>query len=279
MNKLKDFFILNIGIIVTTIGLYFFLVPTDLACGGVYGFAMVVNNIVPTIPVSGIMLLMNVVLFLLAFFLLGSQFGAQTIYSSFALSGFMFIFEKFFPLDAPIVDDLILNLVYGIIIQGIGMGILFYQNASTGGTDIIAKIINKYFHLDIGKSLLLADFLITLMAGITFGPVLGMYALLGIMLNAVVIDNVIEGLNKKYKLSIVSSRHLDIRKFIIDELDRSATVYKAEGAYSKEEKTVITTIMNKQEFIRLKLYVKSIDARAFMMVATVREVFGEGFIE
>ncbi len=160
---------------------------------------MVVNAYLPFISIGTCMFIMNILLFVLAFLLIGKEFGANTIYSSFALTGLIALLEGLTPLSAPLVSDLMINLIYGIVIQGIGMGILFHQNASTGGTDIIAKILNRMFKIDIGKSLLLSDFLVTLMAGMAFGPVLGMYAVLGIVINAAVIDNLIERLKQKNK--------------------------------------------------------------------------------
>jgi uncharacterized membrane-anchored protein YitT (DUF2179 family) len=157
------------------------------------------------------------------------------------------------------------------------MGIVFNQNASTGGTDIVAKIINKFFHIDIGKSLLMSDFLITLLAGITFGPQTGLYALLGVIMNGFVIDEVIQGISVCKQVTIISSKGDTINKFIMDELGRGATIYTAMGAYTGEEKEVLITVVSRKEFIKLKGFIKEIDSRAFITVNNVHEVLGEGF--
>ncbi|KGG81313.1 membrane protein [Caloranaerobacter azorensis H53214] len=276
-NIVKDYVIISIGIIIVAFALSFFLVPADLAVGGITGLAMVIKSVIPSVSIGVLMFIMNLILFVVAFLLIGTQFGAKTIYASFGLSGAMWVFEKFFTIKGPVTDDILLNLFYGILIQGIGMAIIFYQNASTGGTDIIAKILNKFFSIDIGKSLLMADFVVTLLAVLTFGAKLGLYALLGVIMNGFVIDNVIEGLNVKMNVMVISSVPDKIKMFITEELERGATIYYAEGAYTNQTRPVIMAVMNKKEFIRLKSYIKKIDKKAFVTVSTVHEVLGEGF--
>lgn len=278
MKKIiKDYFIISLGVVIVALGLHLFLVPANLAVGGVSGFAIVVNNIFPNLSIGSIMLIMNIILFVIGFIFIGKQFGTKTIYASFALSGFIWVIEKLYPLEQPLVEDMLLNLFFGILIGGIGMAIVFYQNASTGGTDIIAKILNKYFHLNIGKSLLLADLVVTILAGLTFGLELGLYALLGVIMNGFIIDNIIEGLDLKISVSIISSQPDEIKAFINNNLVRGATIYRAEGAYTNQERPVITAVMNRKEFINLKAFIKKTDKNAFVMVSSVREVLGEGF--
>lgn len=276
-SLIKDYIIITLGVIIVALGLNFFLIPADLAVGGVTGFAMVVNNVLPILSVGSIMFITNIVLFIVGFILIGPQFGAKTIYASFTLSGVIWIIEKVYKISSPLVNDMLLNLFFGILISGIGMAIVFYQNASTGGTDIIAKIINKFFHVDIGKALLMSDFIITLFAGITFGLELGLYALLGVIMNAFIIDNVIEGLDLKISVSIITSQPDKIKYFINSALERGATVYHAEGSFTKEDRPVITTVMNKKEFIKLKIFIKNSDENAFVMASNIREVMGRGF--
>lgn len=275
----KEYVLITLGIFLVAVGIYYFLVPSNLAAGGVSGLAIVINQYFPYIPVGLLMLVMNIFLFIIAFLVLGSNFGAKTIYASLGLSGIIWIMEKFYPATKPLTDDLFLQLLFGILIAGIGMGIVFNQNASTGGTDIIAKIINKFFHLDIGKSLLLADFLITLAAGFTFGAKTGMYALLGVTINGFVIDSVIEGLNVCKQVTIISSKSDKIKSFIMDKLGRGVTVYEATGGYTGEKREVLMVILSRREFIKLRDYIKEVDKRAFITVNNVHEVLGEGFLE
>ncbi|MBU3114150.1 YitT family protein [Clostridium lacusfryxellense] len=273
----KQYILITIGIALVASGFYFFLVPNDLAVGGVSGLAMVINWYIPGLTIGAIMLVLNVILFVVGFIFIGSNFGVKTIYASFGLSGMIWALEKGFPMSGSITNDLFLELIFGILIGGVGMGMVFNQNASTGGTDIIAKILNKYFHIDIGKALLLADFFVTVLAAIAFGPRIGMYALLGVIINGFTIDAVIAGLNNCKKVEVVSSRGEDIKKFIIENLNRGATLYIAKGAYTNDDKEIITTVVGKKQFIKLKNYIKEIDNKAFIITYNVHETLGEGF--
>lgn len=278
-KKFREYIFITIGMIMVAAGIYFFLVPSNLATGGVSGLAIIISNFLPNIPVGLLMLILNIILFIIGFLIIGPSFGFKTIYASLGLSGFIWIFQKLIPISKPIANDLMIQLLFGVGISGLGMAVVFNQNASTGGTDIIAKIINKYFYVDMGKSLLMADFLITLMAGLTFGVQAGMYALLGVVLNGFVIDSFINGLNISKQVTIISSKGAEIKDFIISKLERGVTIYDAKGAYSGEPKEVLITIMNRSEFIKLKGFIKEIDKRAFITVSDVHEVLGEGFTE
>lgn len=279
MKKIKQYILLNLGLFLVAAGIYYFLVPNDLAAGGVSGLAMVINHYVKALPVGVLMLIMNFILFILAFFIIGKEFAGKTVYSSLMLSGMIMALERFFPIKHPITDDLFIQLIFGILISAIGMAIVFNQNSSTGGTDIIGKIINKYFHVPIGKAVLMVDFIITLSAAVTFGPRIGMYSLLGVIINGVVIDYVIEGLNISTHVTIITHKPEEVKNFILKELDRSATIFYAKGAFTMEDKEVITTVINQRQFIKLRNYIKDIDNRAFITVSNVHEVLGEGFKE
>ncbi|MDO5061577.1 MAG: YitT family protein [Peptostreptococcaceae bacterium] len=273
----KKFLKINFGIILLTSGLYFFLLPSKLVVGGISGLSVILNHYFPLIPVGAIMLACNIILFVLAFIFLGKEFGGYTIYSSLMLSALITLLERTIPMYHPIVDDLLINLLYGIIISGLGMGIIFYQNASTGGTDIIAKIINKFTGVDIGKSLLMSDFLIIVGAAATFGLNLGMYALLGMFINAVVIDNLIAGFNKNLHININSKRYKEINEYIIKEIDRGTTLYHAEGGFSGEDKVIISSVVSKNEYIKIKKFATDLDPEVFMTLNFVSEVHGFGF--
>ncbi|MDF2593254.1 MAG: YitT family protein [Clostridia bacterium] len=276
-NKVKEYILITLGCLLVAVGIYYFLVPSNLAAGGVSGLAMVIGRFEPGLPIGLMMLAMNIILFIIAFIFLGSGFGAKTIYSSLSLSGMIWILEQVFPIKSSIAGDMFIELVFGIMISAIGMGIIFNQNASTGGTDIIAKIINKYLHIDIGKSLLLSDFLITLLAAIAFDIKTGMYALLGVVINGFVIDTVIEGLNISKQVMIISTNPEAIKVFILNELGRGATVYTAKGAFTDMEKEIITTTIGRKQVVKLKNYVKKIDQKAFMTIVDAHETLGEGF--
>lgn len=273
----KRFFMITLGIVIVTSGLHFFLIPSNLVVGGATGLAIIIGYLIPSVPMGIILGIINVILFIIAFIILGKEFGGYTVYSSLAVSGFIALFEMLIPMNQPFTDDLFINLIFGIFIAGIGMGIIFNENASTGGTDIIAKIINRYTHIDIGKSLLISDFLITLFAGFVFGARLGMYALLGIVINSYIIDKIIAGFNVMVNMIIISQELNAINEYILNEINRGTTIYHATGGYSNDDKKIINTIVTRNEYIKIRDFIKAIDKEAFVVVSYVTEVEGEGF--
>lgn len=276
-HSLQSLFKMHLGLLIMAAGLYFFLVPADLAVGGVTGLAMVLQHFFKEINLGLLMLVFNLLLFGLAFIMIGKAFGGKTIYCSFLLSGMMACFEWAFPMKEAFIDDLIINLVFGIMIQGVGMAIVFYENASTGGTDIVAKILNSFTGIPIGKALFLSDALITLAAGLIFGVELGLYAFLGILINGLLIDQVIAGLDQKVQVLIVSDAYNAINAYINDELVRGTTMFPGVGGFSKAHKNVINVVLSKKEYMKLKTFVTVQDPKAFVTASKVHEVIGEGF--
>jgi uncharacterized membrane-anchored protein YitT (DUF2179 family) len=276
-KTIREFLVITFGVMLVACALYFFLMPDEIAAGGVNGLAMVINHYFPIIPVGSLMLIMNIILFVVGFIVIGAGFGVKTIYASFALSGSIWVLELIHPNNVPMTDDILLNLILGILLQGVGMGIVFNANASTGGTDILAKILNKYTHVDIGKSLLMIDVIVTLLAGAAFGLSQGLYSLLSVIINGLVIDSAIEGLTAHREVMIVSDKKNDIRNFIINELNRGATFYYGKGAYRGKDIEILDTVVDKKQFIKLKNYIKQTDPKAFIKVQNVYETLGDGF--
>ena len=223
------------------------------------------------------MIIINIFLFIIAFIFIGTGFGVKTIYSSFGVSFMILILEKTIKLKGSITGDLFLELIFGILISGVGMGIVFNQNASTGGTDIIAKILNKFFHIDLGKGVLLSDLSITVSAAFAFGLKLSMYAMLGVIINGFVIDAIIEGINTRKEVTIISSEYDKINEFIIAELNKGSTFYNGRGGFTNIEKNIIVVVIGRRELSRLKNYINTIDKNAFVIINNVHEVFGDGF--
>lgn len=277
-EKLRSFVLLFVGSFLVAVGTYFFLAPNNIAAGGVSGIAIIINSIFPNLYIGELMLIMDVALLIIGTLIIGSTFGVKTVFCSLSISGIILIFEKIIPNNKPISDDILLQLIFGILICGMGMGIVFNQNASTGGTDIIAKIINKYFNISIGKSLLAADISITVAAALIFGLDKGLYSILGVLINATIIDKVISQFNSYKEVAIISCQGENIKEYIVNHLDRGATIYYAKGAYKNNESEVITTILNRKEFLKLKEFIKTIDEKAFITVNEVNEVLGEGFL-
>jgi uncharacterized membrane-anchored protein YitT (DUF2179 family) len=277
MKKFREYFLITFGLLLIAIAIEFFLAPNKIAAGGVTGIAIIVNYYIPALSVGVLVLIMNVILFIIAFIVIGNKFGAKTIYASLGLSGIMWIIERFITPSMIPTKDLMLSAIFGTLISGVGMGIVFNQNASTGGTDILAKILNKFVHLNIGKALLAVDFIVTLFGGVAFGAESGMYALLAVLVNGFMIDYVIDGVNAVKELMIISPKNNEICKFIIDELDRSCTLFQGKGGFSKKDTTILYTVLSRREFIKLRNYIKIVDRRAFITVNDAHEVLGEGF--
>lgn len=277
-SKIKEYVFITFGIVLVAISVEYFFAPNDLAAGGVTGFAIVLNKFIPQLGIGTITLITNLILFVLAFAVIGGNFGGKTLFATIGLSIFMWIIENFLSPYA-ITNDLIIATIFGTLISAIGMAIVFNNNSSTGGTDILAKILNKFCHLNIGTSLLIIDFIITLGAALAFGLDLGFYSMLSVILLGITVDRLIDGFNTRKEVLIMSSETEKISKFILEELFRGCTYLKGEGAYTGKEIKVIYTVLRRGEFIKLKSYIKGIDSNAFISVREAYEVLGEGFSE
>lgn len=276
-KRITDFMLINFGLLLVSIGICLFKIPNHFATGGVSGLAIIASSLFHKIDVGPMMMIINIILLIIGYFFLGSDFGSKTVYSSFALSGLVWIIQKLIPLSHPLTDDMLLELIYSILFPAVGSAIVFNCNASTGGTDIVAKILSKYTKLNIGKTLMLTDFLIAIGAGAVFGIKIGLYSALGLILKAFMIDFVIEGLNISKQMVIISSKDLEIREFIVKELHRGATIYKAEGAFTHKQENVISTIVSRRQAIKLRTYIRSIDSSAFITISNTSETIGKGF--
>lgn len=275
-KNIKEFALITIGILLVAISVVYFFESNNIAAGGITGLAIVINHYIPFISIGPLVLMMDAVLFVIALIVLGAKFGAKTIYSSVLLSVSMWLMQTFIPIN--ITNDLMLATIFGTLISAGGMAIVFNANASTGGTDIIAKILNKFFHIEIGKSLLMVDFLVTLLGAITFGINMGLYGLLSVIINGVVIDNIIAGFKTKSEITIISDKNKDISKFILNDLERGCTFIKGVGGFTGKDTALLYTVLDRSEFIKLKNKIREIDKNAFITVGEVHEVMGEGFM-
>lgn len=276
-NTVKDYIIITLGYIILAIAIKFFLAPNKIANGGITGVAIIINYFIPKLSIGLLMVILNGVLFVLAFSVIDGTFGARTVYASMGLSFLLTILDKFIPPTVAVTHDLLLATLFGTVITGIGMGIIFNKNASTGGTDIFAKMLTKFKNLDIGKALLIVDLIIALVSGFVFSAEVGMYGILSVILMGIIIDFVIEGLNSCKSIIVISSKNDMVNKFIMEELNRGCTMIQGRGAYSGQNKEVLYTVLDRKQFISLKNYIKEIDSKAFIIVSEAREVLGEGF--
>lgn len=279
-NEVKIYGGILIGALFIAIGLYFFWAPSDLAAGGVSGLSIVFKSMLPTIPIGIIMFGLDMIMFMIGFIFLGKSFGARSLICSVTVSAIMTGMEWIWPNWKPISEDQLILLLFGAFFIALGQAIVFNVEASSGGTDIIAKIMTKYLPLNIGTALMIADMVVVLLATSVFGLEKGLYAALGVIIVTHLIDYIIAGLNvQKYVIIVPSSIHKaqSINEYILSDLERGTTLYKAQGGYSGKEKAVITTVIERKEFIELKKKMIEVDELAFMTVQNMHEVVGEGF--
>ncbi len=277
-ETLKSYLIINIGLLLVAMEINFIMIPNNLVTGGVSGLAIVANHLMPQLSVGAIMVLCNIVLFILGFLIIGRDFGAKTIYCSFMLSFLVWLMQEVCPLSAPLMDDTLAQLIIAVFLSSTGMALIFKQNGSTGGTDIIAKMLNKFFGIGLGKGVLLSDISIILFSMAIFGVRLGIYGLLGVLLNGLVIDYILKVMSTNKEVVIITSDCRNIKGYILDTLGRGATVYNATGAYTDDEKEVLRTVLPKNELVKLKRFIKAVDSNAFITVTDINETIGEGYM-
>lgn len=275
-EKLIYFLLLNFGLAVLAAGVHFFKAPNNFAFGGTSGISILISSLTP-FNVGTAMLLINAVLVVIGLIFLGPKRMGVTIYSSMALSVFVDLFERIWPMSAPFTDDKFLELCYAVILPAVGSAIVFNIGASSGGTDIVAMILSDKTSIEIGKALLLSDFLIALAAGGLYGVRTGMYCVLGLLAKAFVVDGVIENINIRKKITIVSQHPDEILEFIINDLKRGATVYTAHGAFSGRDEEVITTVLGRRQAVLLRNYIRRVDPASFITIVNSSETIGKGF--
>lgn len=278
LQTLKSYLIINIGLLMVAAEINFIMIPNNLVTGGVSGLAIIINHILPNLSVGIMMLICNIVLFVLCFLIIGPDFGAKTIYCSFMLSFLVWLLQKVCPVAAPLMDDTLAQLIIAVFLSSIGMALIFKQNGSTGGTDIIAKILNKFFGIGLGKGVLLSDVSIILFSTAIFGIRLGIYGFIGVLMNGLVIDYILKAMSTNKEVLIITNDCINIKGYILDTLGRGATIYNAKGAYTNDEKEVLRTVLPKNELIKLKKFIKSVDSNAFITVNDINETIGEGYL-
>ena len=285
--SLKHFLMINIGILMTAAGIYFFKAPNGFAIGGVSGIAIILAKLQFSIDLgitqSVYMLLINVILLILGVIILGKKCGFLTVYCSLMLSFENLIFELTLPIEkisgaATLTSQPLLELVYAVLLTGIGSALLFRYKASSGGTDIVALILKKYTSLNVSQALLVTDFLIALSTFFVYGSAtVGLYAMLGLFAKVFVIDDILDSLNMCKAFTIITTKPNEIDEFIVNELHHGATMYKGEGVYTHEDKQIIITVCKRSEALRLRRKVKDIDPGAFIIITKTSEIAGKGF--
>lgn len=268
---MKEFIVITFATLIVSAAVFFFLIPSQVSVGSISGLAMILGNIIP-LHISIITFILNGLLLIIGFLLIGKEFGAKTVYTSLLLPLFLRIFEIWFPDFSSINGDPFLDMVCYIFVVSIGLAILFRENASSGGLDIVAKLLNKYFRMDMGKAMALPGMCVALSSILFYDKKLVVLSLLGTYLNGLVLDHFIFGLNLKKRVCIISEKEAEIRSFILNRLHSGATIYEGRGAYDGQPKTEIITIVDKNEYALLVSYLLKTDPSAFVTVYTVSEV-------
>lgn len=263
--------ILTIAIAIIAVAVYFFLVPSHTSISSMSGLGIVLSNFVP-LPLSAITMILNVVLLIIGFFTCGKEFGLKTVYTSVMLPVFLGIFENIFPNTGSITNSQELDVLCYILVVSVGLSILFNRNASSGGLDIVAKIINKYFHMELGKAMSLSGMCVALSAALVYDKKTVVLSVLGTYFNGIVLDHFIFDHNIKRRVCIITKKEEELRQFIVRDLHSGATIYEAIGAYNMEKRNEIITIVDKGEYQRLMKYINQEDPEAFITVYTVSDM-------
>lgn len=277
LRNLKKFLIVTFGSVLVSVGVYFFVMDYNIPMGGVSGIAIGLQYLYPNLQVGYVMTILNIILFILSYIFLGKEYVGYTIYSALLVSNGISFLENFFPLNKVLTENILLSIIMGIVISGAGVAIVLSQNATTGGTEILASIINKLTHMDISKALFLCDGLVVLFGFYAIGIEEGLYACLAIGLNSMVIDYFISGFSTRISMYIISNIPDQVNKYIIENVTRGTTIYYAKGGYSKNSKEIINTVVTRKQYFKIKNHVSRIDPTAFVTMSVVNEVVGEGF--
>ncbi len=271
-----EYFILTIATLIQVAGIYVFKFPNNYSFGGVTGMSIVLAKGLPLTP-GTITFVINMILLILGFLFLGKSFGIKTVYVSVLMSVALWAAEIIFPMKAPLTTQPVLELIYAIVLPAFGSAILFNVGASSGGTDIIAMILKKYTHLNIASALFCVDLFIVIASCFVFDAQTGLFSMCGLLAKSLVVDNVIESINLCKYFTIVCDNPQPICDFIMKDLNRSATIYHAEGAYQHNQKTVILTVLKRRQAVELRNFIKRNQPTAFIAITNSSEIIGKGF--
>ena len=267
----KEAAILTGGVAIIAAAVYFFLVPSHASVSSISGLGIVLANFV-TLPLSAITMILNVVLLIIGFFTCGREFGVKTVYTSVMLPVFIALFERLFPDIGSLTDSQELDVLCYILVVSVGLSILFNRNASSGGLDIVAKIMNKYLHMELGRAMSLSGMCVALSAALVYDKKTVVLSVLGTYFNGLVLDHFIFDNNIKRRVCIITGKEEELRRFIIEDLHSGATVYESYGAYNMQKRREIITIVDKAEYQKLMSYMNREDPQAFITVYTVSDM-------
>ena len=265
---LKETGILTVAVAIIAAAVYFFLVPSHASVSSISGLGIVLSNFIP-LPLSVITMILNVVLLLIGFVTCGKEFGVKTVYTSVMLPVFLGLFEMLFPNFGSMTDSQELDVLCYILVVSVGLSILFNRNASSGGLDIVAKIMNKYLHMELGRAMSLSGMCVALSAALVYDKKTVVLSILGTYFNGIILDHFIFDNNIKRRVCIITKKEEELRQFITRDLHSGATIYEATGAYNFEKHNEIITIVDKSEYQKLMKFINELDPKAFITVYNV----------
>ena len=266
-----ELFTLTAAVAIIAAAVYFFLVPSHASVSSISGLGIILTNFIP-LPLSVITMVLNVVLLIIGFITCGREFGTKTVYTSILLPVFIGISERIFPNIGSLTKTQELDVLCYVLVVSVGLSILFNMNASSGGLDIVAKIMNKYLHIELGKAMSLAGMCVALSAALVYDKKTVVLSVLGTYFNGMVVDHFIFGQNLKRRVCIITKYEEELRNFILHELHSGATIYDAIGAYNLDKRHEIITIVDKNEYQKLMNYINNLDPKAFITVYTVADM-------
>ena len=270
-GMIGEVFTLTGAVAIIAAAVYFFLVPSHASVSSISGLGIILTNFIP-LPLSVITMVLNVILLVIGFVTCGREFGTKTVYTSIALPVFIGIFERVFPNIGSLTDSQELDVLCYVLVVSVGLSILFNMNASSGGLDIVAKIMNKYLHIELGRAMSLSGMCVALSAALVYDKKTVVLSILGTYFNGLVVDHFIFGQNLKRRVCIITRHEEELRQFILHELHSGATIYEAIGAYNMEKRHEIITIVDKNEYQKLMNYINRLDPKAFITVYTVSDM-------
>lgn len=275
-SKLKNFSLLTISTLIMAVGIYFFKFANNFTFGGITGIAVLVAKFLP-ISASDFSFVVNILLLIIGWIVLGKSFAEKTAYSTILLSVSLSLLERIYPMSHPLTNEPLLELIFAILLPALGSAILFNIGASSGGTDVIAMILKKYTSIDIGKGLMISDLIFTLAGFLVFNVKTGLYSLFGLIMRSALIDNFIESFNRSKYFHVVTSNATCICDFIQNDLQRGATIVNATGAFTGDDKYIILTVLSPSQAVKLRNFIKEQDPKAFLLVSNTSEIIGKGF--
>lgn len=273
-NLVYEYALISFATFVIAAAVYFFLIPSKVVIGSISGLAIVIAELVP-LSISMITMILNVILLLIGFLLLGKEFGMKTVYTSLLMPIFIAVFEQFIPLNGSLTGSSIYDIAADILLVAFGQAILFNVNASSGGIDILAKILNKYCHIEIGKAVSAAGIVTAMTSILVYDIGTLIISILGTLANGQAVDYFTSGLNRKKKISIISDNYEKIEDYILHTMHRGVTRYQVIGSYNKETKVELVTIMDTNEYKKLLVFLHQYPEKVFVTVSNVSEILGE----